>query len=156
MFRQLHAPAGVVGFLMILSFWSSTVISELSGSTEAIVMIKSAILWGMIALMPSLALAGASGMAIGRRRRRDAPALAKKKRMPFIAANGVLVLIPSAIFLASKASAGVFDGWFYAVQAIELVAGAVNLGLMGLNIRDGFEMSRKRRHAGFSGAATPK
>lgn len=143
MLRQLHAPAGIIGFLLILSFWSATVISELSGSTGMITMVKMTILWGMLALVPSLALAGASGMAIGRRRR-DAPALAKKKRMPFIAANGVLVLIPSAIFLATKASAGVFDSWFYAVQAIELVAGAVNLSLMGLNIRDGLAMSCRR------------
>lgn len=147
MSRKLHAPAGIIGFLLILSFWSATVISELSGSAEAITTVKTTIVWGMLALVPSLALAGASGMAIGRRRR-DAPVLAKKKRMPFIAANGVLVLIPSAVFLAAKAGAGTFDGWFYSVQAIELIAGAVNLSLMGLNIRDGLKMSRRRKQAG--------
>lgn len=144
MLRRLHAPAGVIGFLLILSFWIATVISELSGSIDAIVLVKSTILWGIIALVPSLALAGASGMAIGRRRR-DAPALAKKKRMPFIAANGMLVLIPSAIFLGIRANDGVFDGLFYVVQVIELVAGATNLALMGLNIRDGLKMSRGRK-----------
>jgi hypothetical protein len=35
--------------------------------------------------------------------------------MPLIAANGILVLIPSALFLASKARAGQFDTSFYAV-----------------------------------------
>jgi hypothetical protein len=45
-------------------------------------------------------------------------------------ANGVLVLIPSALFLASKAGAAEFDTGFYAVQALELAAGAVNIALV--------------------------
>ncbi len=60
--------------------------------------------------------------------------------MPLIAANGVLVLIPSALFLASKARAAEFDAGFYAVQALELVAGATNITLLGLNMRDGLKM----------------
>ena len=90
----------------------------------------------MILLIPCMAIAGASGMSMGRKRR-DQPILRKKKRMPFIALNGLIILVPSAFFLAGRASAGQFDGWFYGIQALELVAGATNLGLMGLNIRDG-------------------
>jgi hypothetical protein len=60
--------------------------------------------------------------------------------MPLIAANGVLVLIPSALFLAFKARAGEFDTSFYAVQALELAAGAANIALLGLNMRDGLKM----------------
>jgi len=55
--------------------------------------------------------------------------------MPIIAANGLVGLIPSAFFLASKARAGPFDVAFYAVQALELVAGATNLTLLGLSMR---------------------
>jgi hypothetical protein len=65
---------------------------------------------------------------------------AKIKRMPLIAANGILILIPSALFLAAKARAAEFDTAFYAVQALELTAGAANLVLLGLNIRDGLKM----------------
>ena len=43
--------------------------------------------------------------------------------MQVTAANGILVLIPSALFLASKARAAEFDTVFYAVQALELAAG---------------------------------
>ena len=64
----------------------------------------------------------------------------KLKRMPIIAANGILVLIPSALFLASKARAAEFDTSFYAVQALELAAGAANITLFGLNLRDGLRM----------------
>ena len=63
------------------------------------------------------------------------------KRMPFIAANGLLILVPAAIFLDQWASAGAFDTKFYLVQAVELLAGAVNLTLMGLNMRDGLRLS---------------
>ena len=57
--------------------------------------------------------------------------------MPFIADNGILILIPAALFLASKAKAAAFDTTFYAVQALELFAGATNVVLLGLNMRDG-------------------
>ena len=60
--------------------------------------------------------------------------------MPFIAGNGILILIPAALFLASKAKAAEFDTTFYAVQALELFAGATNVVLLGLNMRDGFKM----------------
>ena len=65
--------------------------------------------------------------------------------MPFIAANGVLILIPSALFLASKARAVEFDTAFYAVQALELAAGAANITLLGLNMRDGVRMKGRFR-----------
>ncbi len=60
--------------------------------------------------------------------------------MPYIAANGILILIPSALFLASKAKAAEFDTTFYAVQALELIAGATNIALLALNMRDGLRM----------------
>ena len=137
---RIHAVAGAIGFLIILVFWSSTALSELFGSAQTIAGVKTAILWGMTVLIPALAITGASGMAMGRRRM-DPPARRKKKRMPFIALNGLLVLVPSAFFLAYRANGGVFDAWFYGVQAVELIAGAINLCLIGLNARDGMVMT---------------
>jgi hypothetical protein len=67
--------------------------------------------------------------------------------MPFIAVNGLLVLIPCAIFLNRWAAAGTLDSTFYLVQGLELLAGAANLTLMGLNIRDGLRMSGRFRAA---------
>ena len=137
---KIHMIAGIVGFLTILSFWTSTALVELFGSDAAVAAVKSMILKGMFVLIPAMAIVGASGMAMGKRRR-DAPAVAKKKRMPIIAANGLLVLLPAAIYLEAKASAGAFDTRFYAVQGLELVTGAANLAMMGLNMRDGFAMT---------------
>jgi len=144
--RRIHAIAGGIGFLMIFLFWTSTAISELFASHETIAVVKGLILKGMFVLIPAMAIVGGSGMAMGRRRK-DAPARAKKKRMPIIALNGLLILLPSAWFLAGKAGAGQFDSTFYIVQVVELVAGAANLTMMGLNIRDGLKMTGKIRRS---------
>jgi hypothetical protein len=45
-----------------------------------------------------------------------------------------------ALFRACKAKAVEFDASFYAVQALELAAGAVNITLLGFNLRDGLRM----------------
>ena len=145
---RIHAFAGAIGFLTIFVFWTSTVVSELFTSHDTIATVKQMILYGMFILIPAMAIAGGSGMAMGRRRK-DTPALAKMKRMPLIAANGLFLLLPSAFYLAWKAGAGSFDTWFYTVQAVELIAGGANLFMMGLNIRDGLIMTRR-----FSRAST--
>lgn len=141
---KIHAGSGVIGFLTILTFWSSTVISELFTSYETIASVKTMVLWGMLILIPSMIVAGASGMNLGQKRK-DPLTRAKKTRMPFIPANGLLILVPAAIYLQSKATSGSFDTMFYTIQAIELIAGATNLTLMGLNIRDGRAMTNYRR-----------
>jgi hypothetical protein len=60
--------------------------------------------------------------------------------MPIIAANGILILIPSALYLASKGRAGEFDSAFYAVQRWNLQRVRPNITLLGLNMRDGLKM----------------
>ena len=142
--KRVHAIAGGLGFLMILLFWTSTLFSELFATHDTIATIKAMILKAMVIFIPAMAIAGASGMAMGRRRK-DALTAGKKKRMPVIAMNGLLILLPSAWFLAGKAATGQFDGTFYLVQGIELIAGLVNLALMGMNIRDGLRMTGKIR-----------
>lgn len=141
---KVHLIAGVTAFALICAFWAGTVVSELFLSASAIATVKQAILWGMLLLIPAMAAVGGTGFRLGGRSQASAIA-AKRRRMPVIALNGILILVPSAFFLAARAGAGDFDLAFYAVQAIELVAGAVNIALMGLNMRDGFSLTRKRR-----------
>tara|TARA_R110002094_G_scaffold219630_2_gene191726 strand:+ start:511 stop:954 length:444 start_codon:yes stop_codon:yes gene_type:complete len=144
MTKTIHSIAGGIALLMILTFWLSTALSELFASVDAITTVKTLIPWGFLILVPALAVAGGSGFQMARKRR--GPLVeTKKKRMPIIAANGILILIPSALFLSFKAQAGAFDTWFYAIQALELVAGAVNFTLLGLNMRDGLRMTGKMR-----------
>ncbi|WP_299644103.1 hypothetical protein [uncultured Ruegeria sp.] len=144
MFRAIHPIAGVIGFLTILVFWTSTLYSELFATHATVAAVKSMIVSGLFVLVPAMIIVGASGMSLGRRRK-DAPALAKKKRMPIIAMNGLLILVPAAIYLSAKANAGFFDTSFYTVQIVELIAGATNLTLMGLSIRDGRAMTARKK-----------
>jgi hypothetical protein len=65
--------------------------------------------------------------------------------MRFIGMNGMLVLVPAAFFLHSKATVAEFDALFYAVQAVELVAGAVQLAPLGGNLRDGLRLAGRPR-----------
>jgi hypothetical protein len=143
MAKAIHPIAGAIGLLTIASFWLSTILSEAFGSHALVASVKSAIPWGFLVLIPALALAGGSGFSLAKGAKAGLVG-AKAKRMPIIAGNGVLVLIPAALFLAVKAKAGEFDSTFYAVQALELVAGATNLALLGLNMRDGLKLGRRK------------
>ncbi|MEL7536917.1 MAG: hypothetical protein AAFZ58_06970 [Pseudomonadota bacterium] len=136
----LHGTAGLVAFVTIILFWTATLAVELFGSASDISAVKSNIVLGLAVLIPAMAVASASGMSLGRSRN-GALTERKSNRMRIIAANGVLVLIPAAVFLANRAGQHVFDIWFYTVQAAELAAGGVNVWLMGLNIRDGLRLS---------------
>ena len=144
MFRTIHPIAGALALLTVCTFWLSTAYSELTGDLDLIVRVKTWIPWGFIVLTPAVIAAGGSGAVLGRRMR-GALMDAKRRRMPIVAANGLFVLVPSAIFLAVRAQAGDLDGVFYAVQAIELAAGAVNILLLGLNMRDGIRLAARRR-----------
>jgi uncharacterized membrane protein SpoIIM required for sporulation len=143
--QRAHLVAGILAPLCILTFFLSTIVVEAFGSHAAVAQLKSLIVApGLWILIPAIAAAGGSGMWLSRSRR-GRLVDAKKKRMPFIAANGLLVLVPCAIVLNRWAATGSFDTAFYAVQALELVAGAINLTLMGLNVRDGLRMAGRLR-----------
>lgn len=142
---RAHLIAGVLAPLCIATFFLSTIFTELFGSNAAVAQLKSLIVTpGLWVMVPLMAAAGGSGMFVGRSRK-GRLVEAKKKRMPFIAANGLLVLVPCAIVLNRWAAAGSFDTAFYVVQTIELMAGATNLALMGLNVRDGLRMAGRLR-----------
>ncbi|MEV6219507.1 hypothetical protein [Nocardia sp. NPDC051833] len=144
MLSRIHPIAGTIGLLTILTFWTSTVVTELSGSKDAIIAVKQAIPWALPILVLALAATGGTGFRLGGTSTMPA-IVAKKRRMPFIAGNGLLVLIPSAITLAVLAGRDEFGPLFYGVQALELVAGAVNIVLMSLNIRDGLRITGRFR-----------
>jgi len=137
----IHRSAATMAMLCIATFFLSTVWVELSGSDESIAMVKSLIVIpGLFLFIPCIAMTGGSGFLLSKGRSSGLIA-EKKKRMSFIAANGIFILIPAAIFLEQSAASADFDTTFYIVQCIELLAGASNLLLMALNIRDGLKLS---------------
>ncbi|MFZ2102619.1 MAG: hypothetical protein WAU86_18845 [Oricola sp.] len=143
MTKRIHAIAGAIALATILSFWISTVVSELFGSAAQVAAVKTFVLYGLGVLIPAMAAAGGTGFRLGAKWR-SGTVNAKKTRMKIIAATGVLVLVPSAVFLAMKTGQGAFDRDFMIVQAIELAAGASNIALLALNMRDGMAMRRRR------------
>lgn len=144
MIKVIHPAAGLLAMLTIATFWLSTALAELFASQALVVAVKTAIPWGFLWLIPALMAAGGSGLALARGQPAGLVG-AKLKRMPWIAVNGLLILIPAALFLALKARASEFDASFYAVQGLELIAGAVNIALLGLNLRDGVKMKGRFR-----------
>ena len=142
MIRKLHPAAGIAAFFTILCFWTSTVVVEIGGDETRIAAVKLGILWGLAVLIPAIAIAGATGARLAGKSHQSVAA-GKLRRMRFIALNGIAVLVPCAVFLQQRAGMGVYDRTFALIQAAELVAGAINLVLIGLSIRDGFKLTRR-------------
>lgn len=141
----VHAIAGTTAMLAIATFWVSTLVSELWLDAAAIAAVKhSIVVYGLVVLVLAMAATGGSGFALVKARTGRLLAL-KKRRMPLIVLNGVVVMIPAAIFLNHQAGVGAFDGLFYTVQVIELAGGVVQMALMGLNFRDGLALAARRR-----------
>ena len=138
---KIHGFFGVVALLCVLSFWIGTVASEAFGNPADIALVKLSILKGMMVLVPAMMLAGASGFSM---KWKGAMVERKKQRMKIIAANGLLILLPSAFFLSNRAGQGNFDAWFYSVQIVELLAGATNISLLILNMKNGITSARRR------------
>lgn len=141
----LHATAGFLAMLTVATFWTSTLISELFMGQEAVVIVKHGIAYyGLIPL--ALLMAGIVGSGFALAKGREGQLVdEKKRRMPKIAANGLLIMIPCAIFLNIKVASSEFDTAFYAVQIIELVVGAVQLTLLGRSFRDGLRLAGRLR-----------
>lgn len=143
--KRAHLVAGLLAPLCLVTFFVSTVVMELFFSHPAVAQLKALIVTpGLWIMVPAIAVAGGSGLFLSRTRQ-GRLVDAKRKRMPFIAANGLLILVPCAIVLNRWAAAGTFDTSFYVVQAIELIAGATNFVLMGRNVRDGLRMAGRLR-----------
>ncbi len=86
--KVIHPIAGTIAMLCIGSFWLSTLISELFLSQESILLVKHAILQAMWVMIPAMAITGGSGFALSSERKGNLLA-GKKRRMQFIAANGI-------------------------------------------------------------------
>ncbi len=137
---KLHGTFGAIALMCITTFWLSTAVSELFMDQASVVAVKNAVLIGMWLLVPSMVATGGSGFGLAKGRTGRLVSV-KGQRMRIVAANGLLVLLPSAFVLASWANSGRFDSLFYALQGLELLAGAVNFSLLVMNMRDGLKLS---------------
>ncbi len=133
---RVHVIAGVLGLTLIVLFFTSSIVVETIGDEHAVGRVKTMILFGVLVLVPSMMVTGATGRILAGKR--ENPLIrAKKQRMVAVATIGLTVLVPCAVTLQRLSAAGDFGTVFYIIQAVELVGGAVNITLMALNIRDG-------------------
>jgi len=148
----VHRVAGPLALTTVSLLLLSTIAVELLGDHDAVALVKRAILFGIAWLFLVMAAAGSTGRVLRQRFRRTPALEAKARRMPFILANGLLVLAPSAVALDYLAQQGDFGPTFAVLQALELSAGVTNLVLLALMARDGRAMARGRR----VGVAAPR
>lgn len=141
---RIHAAASFLAILLLVSFWTGTVVSELFFDWLAVGRVKTAIVGAIPVLIVALATAGATGRRLVPVPRRGLPKQ-KLQRLRVIAANGMVCLVPCALVLWRLSGREGPSSWFYGIQALELTAGAVNLTLIGLNVRDGRRLKRPRR-----------
>lgn len=140
---RIHAVAGTLALLLVASFFTATTLVELFGDADAILSVKRLIVCGLVLLVPVMAAVGLSGSRLAGSS--QAPLIRlKRQRMALIAVNGLLVLTPCAIVLFWLANQGEFGMLFTTIQLLELLAGALNITLLTLNLRLGFRMRRKR------------
>lgn len=134
---RVHIIFAFISLFTIIAFWCSTVIVEVFYGIDEITLVKSLIvLPGLFILIPSLAITAISGNLIAKKSSRSKLISIKKKRMPKIAALGIFLLIPCALYLDYLASNLLFDIRFYIFQALEIVVGGINIYLISKNIYD--------------------
>ena len=138
MIVRVHLAAAVGAVVVIVTFLISSAVTELIGTAGEVHALRHDIMLGLPLLIACLVMAALTGRRLGGRSK--APVVRRKqRRMTLIAALGVAVLVPCAVVLNYRAMG--------ALEITELVAGGLNLTLLGLNFRDGRALTRRRRTA---------
>ena len=133
---RIHLAAAVGAVAMIVTFLISSAVTELIGTAGQVHTLRHDIMLGLPLLIACLATVALTGRRLGGRSK--APVVRRKqRRMQLIAAAGLVVLVPCAVVLNYRAMG--------ALEITELVAGTLNLTLLGLNFRDGRSLTRRRR-----------
>lgn len=153
--KNIHAIAGVIGFICILTFVTSTVYAVFLGDTATYAAIKGNIFKWVFLLIAALLVAGGTGVnLLGKRQ--EVLALTKQKRGPIGFMTSLLILLPCAYFLSKWAAAGSIGTLLFVVQTLELLASGVVISMVGLNIRDGLALTGRIAKKGTtSGAKSP-
>lgn len=138
----VHKRAGFAALTLISSFFAASLLVEIFGTAAQIATVKQGIVYALGVLIPLMAATGLSGRALARGRPHDTLLRAKQRRMRLMALNAVLILIPLAVTLNIMAQRHDFSLTFALLQALELLAGALNVTLMIRNIRDGCALAR--------------
>jgi hypothetical protein len=144
--KRAHKISTMFGFILILIFQISTVVSVALGDHDMIATVKRLILYGICVLIPVMLITVTAGRSLAGSAKH--PLILKKmQRMKLIGFNAIMILIPSAVVLYLLSNAGYWGKWFVTVQVLEIISGITNVSLMGLNIRDGIKLRILRSKA---------
>lgn len=141
-----HLVATAIAVITISTFFSFSLIAEFRGEDLFIKQVKTLILYCLPILLIAMPMLVLSGKKLAGNSK--SPLIIRKmRRMKFIAINGVM-LISLAIFLFYYSNYKTIDSTFMCFQILELLIGALNLVLIGMNIYDGLKLSGrlKRQH----------
>lgn len=146
---KAHIIATSIAVVTIGCFFSFSLIAEIMGNHEFIKQVKTEVLYCLPILLLAMPMLAITGKKLAGKSK--SPIVATKmKRMKFVAFNGI-ILISLAIYLYFRAINNNIDSTFLGVQIIELLFGAINLTLLGLNIKAGMKLSgrikRKTAHS---------
>ncbi|WP_292008588.1 hypothetical protein [Chryseobacterium sp.] len=139
---RIHIIASIISFSTILIFFSMSLFAEINGNEGLIKNVKRNILVGlplMIITMPALAITGKKLAG----KSQNILILIKQKRMKFILANGILLILLAG-FLYYYSHYIALNTTFLIFQLLEFFCGLANLTMIGMNIKDGIQLSHKR------------
>lgn len=142
--KIIHKTAAILAFILITSFLTSTIIADLLSTPEQIAQVKSTILMFIPGLILAMMATGISAKKLYSSALKGVFKV-KQSRMKIAAINGTFILLPAAIVLAKWSALGQFDGLYWTVQILEIIAGMTNLTMIGLNIRDGIRLGYKAK-----------
>jgi hypothetical protein len=137
--RRIHVGSSIAAMTVIAIFLLSTIGAETWATDDGLAAVKQWVARLIAVLVAAMIGAAMSGQRLAGRSR-NALVRRKLKRMRAVGAIGLLVLIPCAVVLARLAADHDFSSLFVVLQSVELVAGAANLTLLTLNLRDGLAL----------------
>lgn len=135
----IHVVASLLALLTVFTFFTSTVIIEITSSVEQIAGLKERIFFALPLMLLTMPVVGLSGKKLAGRSK--SPIVNRKmKRMKLVAINGMLLIILATLLyvLSRDLQLGTT---FYLLQGLELLLGGVNISLMILSVRDGMLLS---------------
>lgn len=142
--KNIHKTAAILALVLITSFLTSTIIADLLATPQQIAHVKSTILMFIPGLILAMMVTGISAKKLYPGAIKGVFKI-KQTRMKVAGINGVIILLPAAIILARWSALGQFDGLYWTVQILEIIAGMTNLTMIGLNIRDGIRLGHKEK-----------
>ena len=136
---KAHIIGSIIAAITITMFFTFSLIAEIKGDETFIKQVKEGILFSLPLLLVAMPMLNITGNKLAGESQNPI-VLAKRRRMKFVLANGI-TLISLACFLYYRSHYQAIDGIFLTAQIAEFTLGLTNLTLIGINIKNGIQLS---------------